>query len=81
MRLSGPDHDHALSKRALHAIIRRATRAPVPDVVLTVHHRPRFFGDPYSRWVEHAMRGPSEWTQGERELIAALVSARNQCVF
>jgi len=27
------------------------------------------------------MRGPSEWTVGERELFAAFVSRLNQCVF
>lgn len=28
-----------------------------------------------------AMRGPSSLTEAERELIAAFVSARNDCVF
>ena len=81
MRLAGPERDHPLSKRLLQKLIRRVSGHPVPDVVLTLHHRPRFFGKPFSNWVEVAMRGGSPWTQGERELMAALVSARNQCVF
>jgi hypothetical protein len=81
MRLRGAETDHPPMKRFVHAIIRRKSGHPVPDVVLTLSHRPKFFGDPFSRWVEHAMRGPSDWTQGDRELMAALVSARNQCVF
>jgi len=81
VRLRPPEREHPLSKRLIHAIIRRKTGSEVPDVVRVLHHRPRFFGTPFSRWVEAANRGPSEWTQGERELMAALVSSRNQCVF
>jgi hypothetical protein len=81
MRLRPPEHDHALPKKLIHKIIRRQTGEDVPDVVRTLHHRPGFFGSHFSRWVEVSQRGPSEWTQGERELMAALVSARNQCVF
>ena len=81
MRLDVADHDHPLTKRLIHAIIRRKSGHPVPDVVLTLHHRPKFFGDHFSRWVEIALRSSSDWTQGDRELMAALVSARNQCVF
>ena len=81
MRLRPPEREHPLSKRLLHKLIRRVSGYDPPDVVLTLHHRPSFFGAPFSRWVEVALRGPSEWSQGERELMAALVSARNQCVF
>ena len=81
MRLRPPEHEHALRKKLLHRVIRRMSGHEVPDVVLTLHHRPGFFGAHFSRWVEDALRGPSDWTQGDRELMAALVSARNQCVF
>jgi hypothetical protein len=81
VRLEAPAADHPLTKRLIHRIIRRQSGHPVPDVVLTLHHRPKFFGTHFSRWVEVALRGPSDWTQGDRELMAALVSARNQCVF
>jgi hypothetical protein len=81
VRLSPPEHEHSLRKRLLHRVIRRVSGHDVPDVVRTLHHRPEFFGEHFSNWVEAALRGPSEWTQGDRELMAALVSARNQCVF
>jgi hypothetical protein len=81
MRLAPPERQHSVPKKLLHRVIRRMSGHEPPDVVLTLHHRPRFFGAPFSKWVEIALRGPSEWTQGERELMAALVSARNQCVF
>jgi hypothetical protein len=81
VRLRAPEHQHPLGKRIVHRIIRRTSGHEVPDVVRAIHHRPKFFGDHFSRWVELALRGPSDWTQGDRELMAALVSARNQCVF
>jgi hypothetical protein len=81
MRLECTSHDHPLRKRLIHRVIRRVSGEPPPDVVLTLHHRPRFFGDAFSDWVQHALRGSSTWTEGECELMAALVSARNQCVF
>jgi len=31
--------------------------------------------------LELALRGPSDWSDGERELFAAFVSSLNQCVF
>ena len=32
-------------------------------------------------FMQEVMRGPSELTPGQRELIAAFVSARNDCLF
>ena len=32
-------------------------------------------------FMEEVMRGPSDLTPGQRELIAAFVSARNHCLF
>jgi hypothetical protein len=81
MRLSVLVEDHAPEKRAVHEMIRERTKAEVADVVLTLDHRPELFGEHFSRWVQDALRGPSEWSEGERELMAAVVSARNQCLF
>jgi hypothetical protein len=81
MRLRGPDRGHSIPKRLLHVIIRRQSGADVPDVVLTLHHRPKLFGKAFSRWLETSMRGPSDWTQGDREVMAAVVSSWNQCLF
>jgi hypothetical protein len=51
------------------------------DVLNTLHYRPEVFGRPFSDATDLALRGPSLWTPGERELFAAFVSALNQCPF
>ena len=50
-------------------------------VLRTLHYRPDIFGRPFSNALDAAMRGPSDWTTGERELFAAFVSSLNQCPF
>jgi hypothetical protein len=50
-------------------------------VLRTLHYRPDVFGRPYSDALNAAMRGPSEWSPGERELFAGFVSSLNQCPF
>jgi hypothetical protein len=51
------------------------------DVVRTMRYRSELFGRPFSSLLQQVMRGPSDWSPGERELFAAFVSAQNQCVF
>ena len=36
---------------------------------------------PFSELLQEVMKGPSEWTEAERELFAAFVSLREQCPF
>ncbi len=55
--------------------------SPVPDVVRVLSYRPEIFGSPFSNCLEDVMRGPSDWSVGERELFAAFVSRKNQCPF
>jgi hypothetical protein len=50
-------------------------------VVKTLLYRPEQFGGPFSEELDVVMRGPSEWSPGERELFAAFASHLNQCVF
>ena len=59
---------------------RRLGREP-GGVLLTLYYRPDFFGRPFSDALDLAMRGPSDWSAGERELFAAFVSSLNQCPF
>jgi hypothetical protein len=57
-------------------------KAPRPlGVLKTLHYRPELYGRSYSAALDLAMRGPSEWSEGERELFAAFVSSLNQCPF
>ena len=53
----------------------------VSDISLAIRYRPEVFGKPFSELLQQVMKGPSEWTEAERELFAAFVSARNQCPF
>jgi hypothetical protein len=50
-------------------------------VVKKLLYRPELFGGPFSDTLDVAMRGPSEWSAGERELFAAFASHLSQCLF
>ena len=81
MRLAALDHGHRLRTKALFAMIRVVSRHPVPDVVKTLTYRPEFFGKPMGEVFQEVMRGTSEWSVGDRELMAAFVSKTNECEF
>ncbi len=53
----------------------------VSDISRALRYRPDLFGRPFSELLQEVMKGPSEWSEGERELFAAFVSARAQCPF
>jgi hypothetical protein len=53
----------------------------VSDISLALRYRPELFGEPFSELLQQVMKGPSPWTEAERELFAAFVSARSQCPF
>jgi len=53
----------------------------VSDISRALRYRPELFGEPFGELLQEAMKGPSEWTEAERELFAAFVSLRNQCPF
>lgn len=81
MRLERVAHGHTLSQKILLRFIALVERRELPDVVKTLFYRKAFFGDRQSRLTQQVMRGPSEWTVGQRELFAAFVSRLNQCPF
>jgi hypothetical protein len=81
MRLEILDSGHTFGKKALFVLMRVMTRAPAPDVVKTLMYRPDFFGGPMGEVFQTAMRGPSEWTVAEREMMASYVSKVNECEF
>jgi hypothetical protein len=53
----------------------------VSDISLALRYRPELFGRPFSELLQEVMKGPSDWTEAERELFAAFVSTQNQCPF
>ena len=53
----------------------------VSDISLALRYRPELFGESFSELLQEVMKGPSEWTEAERELFAAFVSALNLCPF
>ena len=53
----------------------------VSDISLALRYRPELFGEPFSEYLQEVMKGPSEWSEAERELFAAFVSSLNQCPF
>jgi hypothetical protein len=81
MRLGNVLRGDRLSAKMLYAIVRIMSGFRAPDVVRTLEYRPHLFGRPHSVHTQAVMRGPSEWSIGERELFAAFVSRRNQCLF
>ena len=81
MRLSVVDSGHAPEEAVLLDRIRERSGAEPLGVVKTILYRPELFGRPFSDALEVAMRGPSEWSAGERELFAAFTSLLRQCPF
>jgi hypothetical protein len=81
MRLDVVDRGHAPAEAALLDQIRERSGAEPLGVVKTIMYRPEIFGRPFSEALDVVMRGPSEWSPGERELFAAITSLLNQCPF
>jgi hypothetical protein len=81
VRLTVVDGGHAPDEAAVLAQIRERSGAEPLGVVKTLHYRPELFGRPFSDALDRAMRGPSDWSAGERELFAAFTSLLNQCPF
>lgn len=63
------------------AAIRERSGAEPLGVVKTILYRPELFGRPFSEALQRVMRGPSDWSPGERELFAGFTSLLNQCPF
>lgn len=81
MRLKNVSSGHSLGRKLLLGFIRVASGRTPPDVVRVLMYRPDYFGDPFSQLVEQALRGPSDWTQCERELFASFTARLGDCEF
>jgi AhpD family alkylhydroperoxidase len=74
VRLDILDHGYGLGTKLLFRIIRLFSGHPVPDAARLVYYRPDFYGARSKEFTHEAMRGPSAWSVGDRELMAAYVS-------
>ena len=80
MRLQRVHRGHSFGDK-LRLAAMRIMAGHAPGVVRTLLYRKEYFGRPFSELTQQVMRGPSAWSVGEREIFAAFVSRRNQCVF
>jgi AhpD family alkylhydroperoxidase len=79
MRLAILDSGHGFRTKVLFGFIRAVSRLPVPDAIKLNRYRPDFYGMPMRVVTQEAMRGPSSWSVGDRELMGASVSKMNEC--
>jgi len=81
MRLDILNRGYQPGTKMLFALIRLFSGHPVPDAAKLVFYRPDFYGARAKAFTHEAMRGPSAWSVGDRELMAAYVSAANESAF
>ena len=81
MRLGVVDGGHAAPEAEMLGMIRERSGTEPLGVVKTLLYRPELFGEPFSEALDVVMRGPSEWSTGERELFAGFTSLLRQCPF
>jgi len=81
MRLEVLNRGYSPGARLLFALIRLFSRHPVPDAARLVFYRPDFYGSRAKEFTHEVMRGPSAWSAGDRELMAAYVSTVNESAF
>jgi len=81
MRLEILNSGYRPTTKALFALIRLFSGHPVPDAARLVFYRPDFYGNRAKEFTHEAMRGPSDWSIADRELMAAYVSKVNGSAF
>ncbi|MBO0703434.1 MAG: carboxymuconolactone decarboxylase family protein [Candidatus Dormibacteraeota bacterium] len=81
MRLEVLNSGYSPARKAMFAMIRVASGQALPDAAKVTFYRPDFYGARAKEFTHEAMRGPSAWSVGDRELMAAFVSKTNECAF
>jgi uncharacterized peroxidase-related enzyme len=81
MRLDILNRGYGPGTKLLFALIRLFSGHPIPDAAKLVFYRPDFYGARAKEFTHEAMRGPSDWSVGDRELMAAYVSKVNESAF
>ncbi len=80
MRLSNLETRHTLSQKLILSLSSVIFSEPV-DIIKLFMYRSDYFGKPFCNLGHIILRGPSDWSVGERELFGAFTSKSNQCVF
>jgi uncharacterized peroxidase-related enzyme len=81
VRLDILNSGYGPATKVLFALIRLFSGHPVPDAAKVVFYRPDFYGARAKEFTHEAMRGPSDWSVGDRELMAAYVADINGSAF
>jgi uncharacterized peroxidase-related enzyme len=81
MRLDILNNGYRPGTKLLFAVIRLFSGQPLPDAAKLVFYRPDFYGTRAKEFTHETMRGPSAWSVGDRELMAAYVSTVNESAF
>jgi len=81
MRLSKLQTGHGLRQRLALRLTYLLTLSEPFVVVKTFTYRPDYFGKHFCDLGHDLLRGPSEWSIGERELFGAFTANLNQCLF
>jgi uncharacterized peroxidase-related enzyme len=80
MRLPEIDRGDSLGNRLLISFISLVAGMRLPGAARVAFYHRDFLGV-LGEWTQATMRGPSPWSVGERELMAALVAKWNSCAF
>ncbi|HEY3771484.1 MAG TPA: carboxymuconolactone decarboxylase family protein [Solirubrobacteraceae bacterium] len=81
MRPDVLDRGYGVGTKLLFGMIRLMSGRPLPDAARITFYRADFYGTQAKRLTHEAMRGPSEWSVGDRELMAAYISKLNEAPF
>ncbi len=81
MRLNILNNGYKFGTKILFKVIQIASGHPLPDAAKIIFYRSDFYGNQMKRFTHETMRGSSEWTVAERELMAAFISKLNECEF
>jgi AhpD family alkylhydroperoxidase len=81
VRLDILNRGYSTGTKMLFALIRVFSGQPVPDAAKLVFYRADFYGARAKEFTHEVMRGPSAWSAGDRELMAAYVSKVNGSAF
>lgn len=81
MRLPEIDRGDGIGNRILIRFISLISGMRLPDAARVAFYHKDFVSAQLGAWTQAAMRGPSSWTVGERQLMAAMVAKWNSCQF